>query len=246
MRYQATLLATIAVSLTGCAATHVAISKRDLDVQTRMSATIFLEPVKESQRSVFVQIRNTSDQQELDIGPDVSAAIAAKGYRLLTEPDQAQYIVQANVLQVGRSSAAAAQQALAGGYGGPMGAAVMAATASYAVGGSSNRNIAGVALIGAAADLIGGAMVKDVYYTIITDIQIKERIRAGGGTASLNAQHQLGQGTSGGTTMTYQEQSEWKAYQTRIVSTANKVNLEFAEAGPALRNGLARSLSGLF
>ena len=43
-----------AVLLSGCAATQVAISKRNLDVQTKMSATIFLDPVKESRRTVFV------------------------------------------------------------------------------------------------------------------------------------------------------------------------------------------------
>jgi dynactin complex subunit len=44
---------------------------------------------------------------------------------------------------------------------------------------------------------------------------------------------------------TYSEQSDWKTYQTRVVSTANKVNLEFEEAVGELRAGLVRSLTGL-
>ena len=40
--------------------------------------------------------------------------------------------------------------------------------------------------------------------------------------------------------------SDWKTYQTRIVSVANKMNLEFDEAVPALRQGLSQSLAGLF
>ena len=48
----------------------------------------------------------------------------------------------------------------------------------------------------------------------------------------------------------YSEQSstrsEWKTYQTRIISTANQVNLEFEEAREALSQGLANSIGGLF
>jgi hypothetical protein len=40
--------------------------------------------------------------------------------------------------------------------------------------------------------------------------------------------------------------TKFKKYRTRVVSTANKVNLEYEEAAPALTQGLAKSLSGLF
>jgi hypothetical protein len=39
---------------------------------------------------------------------------------------------------------------------------------------------------------------------------------------------------------------DWKTYRTRVVSTANKVNLDFAEAQPVLQDALGKSLSGLF
>jgi hypothetical protein len=35
-------------------------------------------------------------------------------------------------------------------------------------------------------------------------------------------------------------------YRTRVVSTANKANLQYEEAATELTNGLARSISGLF
>ncbi len=59
------MVALAAILLSGCAATHVAISKRDLDVQTKMSDTVFLDPVGADRKTVFVQIRNTSDKPEL-------------------------------------------------------------------------------------------------------------------------------------------------------------------------------------
>jgi hypothetical protein len=53
---------TVLVSLLGCAAVHTSIAKKDLDVQTKMSDTVFLDPVGQDKKVVFVQIRNTSDQ----------------------------------------------------------------------------------------------------------------------------------------------------------------------------------------
>jgi outer membrane lipoprotein SlyB len=237
-----------AVSLTGCAATQVAIAKRDLDVQTRLSATIFLDPVKDADRTVFVQIRNTSDKPDLDVAADIAAAVAAKGYRVVTDPDQAHYYLQANVLYVGRSSATANQEALSGGYGGAMGGAMAGAALAGATGGAygpSGRSVMGAALLGGIAETVSGALVKDVYFSIVTDVQIKERLAAGK-SAQVNSKHNLTQGTSGSDQVTFSDSSNLRAYQTRIVSTANKMNLEFAEAAAPLRHGLVRALSGLF
>ncbi|WP_275112714.1 complement resistance protein TraT [Bathymodiolus thermophilus thioautotrophic gill symbiont] len=41
-------------------------------------------------------------------------------------------------------------------------------------------------------------------------------------------------------------QAKWKTYRTRIVSTANQVNLKFDEAIKSLEDGLVRSISGIF
>lgn len=231
---------TAAFVLNGCSAAHVAISKRDLDVQTKMSATIFLDPVKSDQRTVFVQVRNTSDQPAMDLAPDIAASVAGKGYQVVDDPDHAHYILQANVLYVGKSDPSANALTLQSGYGG----AAAGALAGFA-GGGGGRGIIAAGLLGGITDTVSGALVKDVYFTITTDVQIKER-----GPAGLQAraatEHNLQQGTSGETQVTYTEQTDWKTYQTRIVSVANKANLEFDEAVPALRQGLTRSLAGLF
>ena len=52
--------------LGGCAAVHTSIAKKDLDVQTKMSDSIFLDPVGPDKRSIFVQVRNTSDKANFD------------------------------------------------------------------------------------------------------------------------------------------------------------------------------------
>jgi hypothetical protein len=39
--------------LSGCAAVHTSIAKKDLDVQTKMSDTVFLDPVGPDKKTVF-------------------------------------------------------------------------------------------------------------------------------------------------------------------------------------------------
>ena len=53
-------LAAFSLQLAGCAATQVAISKKDLVVQTKMSDSIFLNPVEPDQQTIYVTVRNTS------------------------------------------------------------------------------------------------------------------------------------------------------------------------------------------
>jgi len=103
--------------LTGCAATHTSIAKQELDVQTKMSEAVFLEPVSPAQHMVFVQVRNTSDRPNFDIGPSVKLAIVAKGYLVTGNPDTAHYKLQAQVLSVSKSSPTAAGAALHDGFG---------------------------------------------------------------------------------------------------------------------------------
>lgn len=235
--------------LSGCAATQVAISKRTLDVQTKMTDTVFLDPVEPSQRTLLVQIRNTSDKPDFDIAQEVRAAIAAKGYRIVEDPKKAHYILQANILQVGKTSPTAAESIFRGGYGANVAAATTGALGGAMIAGalgSNNREALGAALVFGLGESIAGAMVKDVYYSAITDLQIQERIEAGTQQADFKSKHTLKQGKSGASEVTYAKKTDMQMYQTRIMSMANKVNLDFPEAAPELRQGLVRSISGLF
>jgi outer membrane lipoprotein SlyB len=231
-------------ALSGCAATQVAIAKRDLDVQTRMSATIFLDPVRADQRTVLVQVRNTSDRPDLDPTETVIESLRARGYSVVSDPSQARYFLQANVLYVGKSSPIASQTMLGGGYGSAVSGAALGIGVGSATGGMSGRSVAAGAVLGGIAETVAGAFVKDVHYSIVTDVQIKERVE--GKATQVSATHELRQGTSGTERVSYSDSSDMRAYQTRIVSTANQVNLEFNEALPALRAGLVRAMAGLF
>jgi hypothetical protein len=227
-----------------CAATTTAISKRELDVQTRMSDSIFLEPLPPARRTVFIQVKNTSDREDFNIEADVKAAILDRGYQLVENPERAHYMLQANVLQAGKSSVTAAEDAFSSGFGGALfGAAVGAVGARAAT--KDAGSIIGGGLIGAAVESAAGAFVQDVTYSAITDIQVSERA-TDGEVVTETFEQDLGQGSSGTRIVRANSTSSWKRYRTRVMSVANKVNLDFEDAAPQLVAGLTRSIAGVF
>jgi Enterobacterial TraT complement resistance protein len=232
------------LGLCACAATTTAIGKRDLDVQTRMTDTVFLDPVAAGQRTVFVQIRNTSDRPDFEIEPQVVARLSDRGWRVVADPERARYLLQANVLQVGRSSRTAAEQTFAQGFGGTLIGAAAGAGAGRAVSEAPGAIIGG-ALAGAATAAAADAFVRDVTYSVITDVQVSERAAAGVIVTERLTQD-LPQGTSGSRVLSATETSEWKRYRTRILSTANQANLDLEDAAPALADGLTRAIAGIF
>jgi len=55
----------------------------------------------------------------------------------------------------------------------------------------------------------------------------------------------LKQGTSGHKKSTWKTKTNWKKYQTRVISVAKKTNLKFEDAEPQLVSGLVNSIAGL-
>jgi len=234
------LLGAMALTLGGCTAIHTAIDKKDLEVQTKMSDSIFLEPVGPDKKVIYVSIRNTSDK-EFDIKSGIIKNLKASGYRITKDPAEAQFMLQANVLQVGKADIREVKNAVEAGFGG----AAVGATAAVATGGGGKDMAAG-GLLGAAVGVVGDALVDDVLFSAITDLQIRERPRNGEKVVQRQSTN-AGQGSA--TTMNQKVtggEVNWKTYRTRIGSTANQVNLEFPEAKPELQKGLIRSISGLF
>ena len=233
-----------ALALSGCAATTTALGKRTLDVQTKMTDSIFLEPVRAPDRTVLVEVRNSSDRADLDIAPAVRAALVERGYRLVEDPKDAHFLLQANVLQVGRTSEAAAEGAFAKGFGSALVGGAAGAGLGRAASDQTEVIIAG-AVAGVAASAVADALVQDVTYSIITDVQISER--AGGGVMVTERMTQnLAQGSGGRRILSSTEVHDWKRYQTRIVSSANRVNLDFEDTAPQLVAGLTRAIAGIF
>ena len=236
------LLASAVVVLTGCAATQTALEHGSLQVSTKQSETIFLDPVSNAQKTVYVSVKNTSDE-EIDIAPHLKTTLSSHGYKVVNNPNSAHYLLQANVLKVGKMSVAASQSALGGGYGSAIAGAV-AGTAAGSFTQSSTGMIAG-GLAGGVIGLAADSLVKDVNYTMITDVQISERVGKG---VKVNEQFQshLKNGSSTVTSQTSSRDSQYQRYRTRVVSNADKVNLRFQDARASLEQGLVKVISGIF
>ncbi len=233
------LVLSISIFISGCGAATTAIEKRNLEVQTKMSDTVFLEPVSPEKQIVYLKVRNTTDK-DVEVEEQIRKAFESKGFKVVSNPDEAYFMIQANILQVGRTDATSTNSALQSGFGGGLvGAGVSAAT------GGSADNIGIGAAVGAVAGLIANNMVKDIYYSMITDVEIRQRPAINEKIVQVEDNY-----SEQGTTSTVSQNVntndvQWKIYRTRVVSVANQVNLQFEEAQPELQKGIAKSLSGL-
>ena len=238
-----------ALLVNGCAATKTLIKKRELVVETKMSETIFLEPVSSEQRIVYVDVKNTSDKELPGIEKDIKDKIVSNGFKLTENPAEASFTLQANILKVGRSDLDEANSMLGGGYEGVVEGAVIGGVIGGAVGGNVDEINEGTvvgALAGGVAGFLFDALVTDVLFTMVTDIQIRERVRKGE-TVYQTEDTDASQGTATQIKQTsHVDDVKWKIYRTRIVSVANKANLDFEDAKPHLQAGLVKSIGGVF
>lgn len=228
--------------LMSCAATQTVLEHGKLTTDTKLSKTIFLDPVAPNQKSVFIAVKNTS-QEQLDFSKPLARALRAQGYQVMASPERAHYLLQANILKVGKMSQSASQTALGGGFGSALaGAGTGAALGALT---ESGHNVLVGGLAGGVVGLAADSLIKNVNYTVVADVQLSERVGRGVKVSEqFNAS--LDNGSSSGTYQTSTRDSQFMRYRTRVVSTANKVNLSFNEARPALEQGLVKTLSGLF
>jgi hypothetical protein len=227
----------------GCASVNTAIEKRNLDVQSKMSDTIFLQPTAKSEKTIYIEIRNTSDR-DIDVNKMTERYVAnltEKGFTVTDDPDQANFMLQKSILSISKVTKEEAFSSLSAGYGG-----ALAGGALGVYSGGNYRGAAGGALIGAAIGVATNALVKDIYINTITDVQIQQRAKKGQKVStSTGASSSSGLGANTNQVVV-DETSNWITYRTRVVSVANKVNLDFEEAQPELESGLVRSVSGVF
>ncbi len=238
----------VAISLLGgCAATQVAISKKDLDVQSRTSSAIFVDPVKRDQRTVYLDVKSgvmEFDRRRFKQFVAQQFSELDSGYRLVDDPDAAQFQMVAYVLNLEKTSPSAAEAALGRGYSG---GAIAAGAAVGAVANGSNHYNGAVAggIIGGAAELISGALVKDVTYMLVCDVQIKEQAK-NGAIVRKDTQVDTKVSDKGSSRQTVSELSTRKEYRTRIVTTANKANLKLEEADEQMFKKTAYAMAGFF
>ncbi len=196
----------------GCGTSQTTMHKRASGVQTQMSASVFLDPVSSEKHTVFLQIRNTSDKPALDLAYQLAKGLEARGYRIVPTLEEAHYVVQANMLQVGKSDLKAAQYALHSGF---------------------------------ELENTPPATETEKVYSMVADVQISERTGSSRVMSEKKSRTKLKQ-VSNMKEVTFTEKTNWKRYQTRVLSTSTKINLKFDKAAPALIAGITRSIVGVF
>ena len=222
--------------MVSCSTMHTVISKRNLDVQTKMSDTIWLEPAAANQKTVFVKISNTSGKN-LNMEQKTVNTLSAKGYRIVNDPAEAKYWLQANILKVDKvnldKDSGFSDAVLGAGIGGVLGA--------QRSGGAYTA--LGWGLAGAAIGTLADALVDDTAYAMVTDILISEKT---GRNVQNSTRNSVKQGNSGTMTSSTSSSSNIEKYSTRALSTANQVNLNFNSAIPILEDELIKVITGIF
>ncbi len=246
--YRVMIIAYSIVALGGCAAVSTGVSKRNLDVQTKISTSIFVDPVKREQRTVFVDIR--SGVMEFDRNA-MSRAVKdtflgnANGYTITDDPDKAHFQMNIFVVSLEKASPTAGEIALKQGFNSDVGAG---ATAGQFVGWDQGRTMTsavGGGLIGALGTSAANAFVQDVTFLLVADVQVKENV-AKGVIVRKDSKISAKVSDAGVSTQTVSEATNKKEYRTRIVTTANKANLELTEAQDLMFKKTAYAMSSFF
>ena len=94
---------------------------KDTDLIT--SNTFFLPP--STARTVFIQARNSSDNQDVSL-TDLSSRLTSKGYQIIPDPSAAHYIVLANIVYCNVTKPEMPVESIvASGYGSGLGSTMM-------------------------------------------------------------------------------------------------------------------------
>lgn len=230
--------------LGGCAATQVALGKKDLKVDTKTSTAIFVDPVAKDKRTVYLDVKSgvmEFDRREFKNFIVQSFADNGSGYVVVDDPKAAQFQMLVYVLNLEEASPTAAEAALRTGYVGAVGAGA----AAGAIIGQSYTGAATGGLVGGAAELISGSLVKDVTFMLVCDVKITEKT-APGVYVRKDTQMSAKVSDAGSSKQRVSEVSNRKEYQTRIVTTANQANLELSAAEDLMFKKTAYAMAGFF
>lgn len=232
------------VMTSGCARqVFNAIDNRKMTVAAKMSSTIFLDETQvNTNRDVYVQTRNTSDMQNIQFGSLLREDLARRGMVVVNNPRKAEYVLQANVLEMTKQTQhLTAAGALIGGYGGALsGMSLMRGNSNF---GSYGMGVGAAGLVGAGIGALAGSMIHvDTYFGVV-DIQLQQRMKHRvRGYEETNAR----QGSATVLHTDREVDTNWQTYRTRIVATARQTNINEHHAASAISGKIAMEIANLF
>jgi outer membrane lipoprotein SlyB len=239
-------VAAVFVLLNGCAAMDTAVRYRTLDVRMdRQGDTIFLEDkLPPQQTRLYVDVTDSSGNG-LDLTSSVSQLFAARGYRIVANPKDADLHMRVNIPFFDKSSEEQIQQYRMAGYGGILGGMAAGVGAGALHGSGTGMAVGGLVggLVGGIGETIANAMVQKGVHALIADVQISQRVA--NGTVQRRDTGSMRQGSRTVSEEHYASQSNFQRFQTRFSFVATKVNLSKDEATPALIDRFVKTVSGM-
>ncbi|QUM76809.1 hypothetical protein HWV00_11500 [Moritella sp. 24] len=239
------MLGVFFTSLIGCSAITTVIKKQDLVVDAKLSHSVILEPMMLSDRIVYAQVRDMSGNSlRKSFQKALEKELALEGIQVTKDPKAANLMLNATIIQAGKTTAEDANQALSAG--------VQSALAGGAIAGLAGQNFATAAAIGLAAGAVGfvaDSLIEDTYYSFVMDVQLRERPLEGDSISnaidnSTNKSTAVSNSKSSSTVQRGQNYN-WIVHDSRIVSTANQMNLTLEEAMPLVTTKTVSSLTNM-
>jgi hypothetical protein len=227
-----------------------------------------LEPPSDSKKTVYLTIRNISDAEAFDIKGALQQGIQNQGYRIISDPEKANYRLKVSIRYFGENEAADGGRGQANLLGAVSGAAVGVGTgaAIHAATGSSLGAVAGGGIVGAGVGIAMANATKPREWDLIADVLLEERLakavnvetvsdqQAGSATGSVAVtghDRTQGQVVSGGaasgtrSTMTVKRKTNYMPYGIRVTGWARQMAMTREEAIPLIQAKLASAPAGL-
>ncbi|MBX7491161.1 complement resistance protein TraT [Helicobacter turcicus] len=233
-----------------------------LQTKVTMAQSVFIDPVNATQKIIYVAVRNTSGQN-INLQSKIEQHLQQKGYQITQNPDNATFILQANILYCDVKQENNAQDA-----------AILGAAAGAGVGIYNHSSATGGVVGGLAGAVVGGLagkLTEDKIFQMQVDINIRQKTNArvwadngqSIGQAKVSNQKRAGflnsfggnvRDTQGGGNLqsniqNYDNQSYERDYiqkQTTLLAEATKLNLTLQEAIPVLEDKVSSQISGIF
>lgn len=217
-----------------------------------MSDTIWLTPVRSSLKTIFVDIKNTSGENKFDCNQDIRQALILKGYAMIDDPDQAQFILQANVLSLEKQQGG--QYSKVNGSGALIGTVLGAGTGAAIGSGISSSHAMGGAAMGGLFGLLVGSMIEHAeqekamsqgLFKFNVNIMVSEKAKNVRETSDHSCGIRYQQGKGGSIAINFNEQTNRKKYQTDLAVKTN-AEMPFEEAVILLKADVVKAIAGIF
>jgi len=227
------------MSVSGCAGLEVALENRKGEVVTSTSDPLFLD-VYDS-KDIFIKYVNGSGHAPLDkVKKTIVESYKAKGHSIVKDYKKADLIIAVKVLNA-KKVAQSAREVKGDDNKGLIGGTLAGAAAG------SNDGLGGVfagAIIGGVggglADLTVNSFVELGMITLVTDIQVAQRVDGEVNTKITSTMSQGGGTGKAQVEQTQEIKSNFRKYRMQAVTRATKANLEWEDVEDKLIKEISR------